>query len=553
VALGIRAQLLLVLSVFLVLPWLGYEYVRELERFLRDAQEHALASTAQAVALALHDRPRLFDTPPDPIATFARERSDASADSGLPPPASPEIEQIVQGLSRANGRIWVIDRDLVVLARAGSVNRAPLPDDVPSGAIARLFDAIEQLALHPLYARLLTQPTDDFRDLAAARGPLRGRDVEGALAGILTTDRRTTPDGRAVIVSAAQPIWVGDAVRGAVVVEETTNAVLAERNRAFERLFNIVLGVLLVSSLALTLFASRLSGRIRRLRDDAERAIDAQGRARTPLASADFASREAGDEIGDLARSFGSALSRVAQYAAYQEAMAGRLAHELRTPIAVVKSSLENLHDASLPGESRVYIDRARSGLARLSAILTRMTEATRLEAALRDAERERFDVAAVVSGCIEGYRLAYPDVPIAYVPPLQSLPVEGAPDLCAQMLDKLVANAVEFRTGGAVEVALAPDAGVAQLSVSDQGPPLPAEMAGRLFDSMVSMRAPDARKSTTEAPHLGLGLYIVRLIAEFHGGRADAADRPDGQGVVVTVTLPLQQPAAALPAPGAP
>ena len=61
IALGIRAQLLLVLTVFLAIPWLGYEYVRELERFLRDAQQKTLAGTAQAVATALHDRPRLFD------------------------------------------------------------------------------------------------------------------------------------------------------------------------------------------------------------------------------------------------------------------------------------------------------------------------------------------------------------------------------------------------------------------------------------------------------------------------------------------------------------
>ena len=59
IALGIRAQLLLVLMVFLTIPWLGYEYVRELERFLRDAQQKTLAGTAQAVATALHDRPRL--------------------------------------------------------------------------------------------------------------------------------------------------------------------------------------------------------------------------------------------------------------------------------------------------------------------------------------------------------------------------------------------------------------------------------------------------------------------------------------------------------------
>ena len=85
VALGIRAQLLLVLTVFLAIPWLGYEYVRELERFLRDAQEKTLAGTAQAVATALHDRPRLFDTPAAPRESLVVERSQAAtvADLGL--------------------------------------------------------------------------------------------------------------------------------------------------------------------------------------------------------------------------------------------------------------------------------------------------------------------------------------------------------------------------------------------------------------------------------------------------------------------------------------
>src|SRR2546423_6090462 len=75
IALGIRAQLLLVLTVFLAIPWLGYEYVRELERFLRDAQEKTLAGTAQAVATALHDRPRLFDAPASPRESLVVERA----------------------------------------------------------------------------------------------------------------------------------------------------------------------------------------------------------------------------------------------------------------------------------------------------------------------------------------------------------------------------------------------------------------------------------------------------------------------------------------------
>ena len=86
-ALGIRAQLLLVLTVFLALPWLGYEYVREIERFLRDAQERTLAGTAQAVAIALHERPRLFAAPADPIASFARERAEEAGSDRLPPPS----------------------------------------------------------------------------------------------------------------------------------------------------------------------------------------------------------------------------------------------------------------------------------------------------------------------------------------------------------------------------------------------------------------------------------------------------------------------------------
>src|SRR5450755_167473 len=113
IALGIRAQLLLVLTVFLAIPWLGYEYVRELERFLRDAQEKTLAGTAQAVATALHDRPRLFDAPAAPRESLIVERSqapkpaDAAALSSAPRVDSSaggggpaEIAQIVQGLSR---------------------------------------------------------------------------------------------------------------------------------------------------------------------------------------------------------------------------------------------------------------------------------------------------------------------------------------------------------------------------------------------------------------------------------------------------------------------
>ena len=535
IALGIRAQLLLALTVFLVMPFLGYEYVREIERFLRDAQEQALAGTAHALAAALHDRPRLFDLTPLPLDSLPAERDTGMGNA--PPAATPhpaavaEIAQILHGLSRTPARIWVIDRDLRVLARSGSLNQAaPAPEPEPSG-LARVWRSIEAVALRPIYLRVLQQPAENFGDDRTETALGQSREVTGALAGVLTIDRRATPDGRAQIVAAAQPVWVGDQVRGAVIVEETTNAVLAERNRAFERLFNIVLAALLVGSLVLTAFASVLTWRIRRLRDDAEAAIDAHGRVKGALAES-----RAGDEIGDLSRSLSAVLSRLARYASYQENMASRLSHELRTPVAVVRSSLDNLNLQEVPDAARVYIERAHEGINRLAAILTRMTEATRLEGSLADAERARIELGKLVAACVEGYRTAYPGRRFALLVPPGDYAIDGAPDLIAQMLDKLVANADEFGVPGTpVALSLDDTPGAVRLTVGNEGPLLPEGMRDRLFDSMVSVRAPTGGAT----PHLGLGLYIVRLVAEFHGGTVRAENRADGGGVEIAVTLP--------------
>src|SRR6185436_2368546 len=114
---------------------------------------------------------------------------------------------------------------------------------------------------------------------------------------------------------------------------------------------------------------------------------DSQGRVRKLIAGS-----RAADEIGDLSRGFSTVLDRLAQYNQYLESMAGRLSHELRTPVAVVRSSLENLAlDPSGP-DAGVYLARAEEGLRRLDNILTRMTEATRLEQLVRQGERETFD-----------------------------------------------------------------------------------------------------------------------------------------------------------------
>jgi len=244
---------------------------------------------------------------------------------------------------------------------------------------------------------------------------------------------------------------------------------------------------------------------------------------------------DAADEIGDLSRSFSTVLGRLARYNAYLEALAGRLSHELRTPVAVVRSSLENLHAARTPEETRTYVARAEEGLARLGTILSRMTEASRLEQSLSAAARERFDAAAVVRGCVEGYRLAYAPGAFEVTVPAEPVPVLGAPDLLAQMLDKLVENAVDFATSGTViRIHLTSEEEKILIRIENQGPSLPASIRESLFDSMVSLRS----EHSGAVPHLGLGLYIARLIAEFHGGALHAENLAGGRGVVFEASL---------------
>lgn len=526
---SLRSKLALVALVLLVLPWAGWMYVREMERFLLAAQQEALAATARAVATALHERPKLLAyraaSPSDPREEAERElRRLTGGVLGEEAPtraagADAEIAAILKGLERASSRIWVVSREYRVLALTGSLKR---PDAPALNALQRAL------------GWLIEQPTEEFDEAVAEDAVAAGREVTAALQGAAATRTRNTRDGRAVVVSAAHPIWVGDEVHGAVVVEETTNRIASLRNQALERLLGATFAAFALVAAVLLWFAARISSRIRRLADEAEAAIDARGRV-TRLTTASGAS----DEIGDLSRSFSTVLGRLARYNAYLEALAGRLSHELRTPVAVVRSSLENLHAARTAEETRTYVARAEEGLGRLSTILSRMTEASRLEQGLSAAQRERFDAVQVVRGCVEGYRLAYAGpgsgLPRTFELSLPDAPVtlDGAPDLLAQMLDKLVENAADFVVDGtAIRVSLAADG---TLRVENHGPELPESIRESLFDSMVSLRG----EGRGAVPHLGLGLYIARLIAEFHGGALRAENLPGGGGVAFEARLP--------------
>ena len=430
---------------------------------------------------------------------------------------SPVLESAASGYVQPGLRLVVTDRAGWRLASAGDLAR-DVPEGHGGGAISGWMRMAYDALLESSDEAILAEPDPTGRERQAyVREALEGRPA--------TSWFRSERSGQAV-VAVAQPVWSGNVQTGTVVLQQGTDAILSLTNRALTRLMNVTVVATLVVGAALLGYATWLSYRIRRLSSAALEALDGDP-ARTELPSS-----RAVDEIGDLSRSFSSVLKQLGEYNEYLRTLASKLSHEMRTPLTIVMSSLENLEQERLDPEAAQYTARARGGALRLQKILGAMSEASRVEQLIENAEPERFDLHAVLRATMDAYADAWPGRRFRYEGTGGVALVDGSPELIVQMLDKLVDNAVDFsRTDDMISVRLALKDRQAVISVHNPGPPLPAKMRSQLFDSMVSVRGENADR------HLGLGLFIARLIAVGHRGTIGAFDA-DG-GATFEVRLP--------------
>lgn len=401
------------------------------------------------------------------------------------------------------------------LASAGDVG---LPARERGGIGMRLVRLAYLSLVEPGQEALLAEPD--------ASGQERQPFIEKALQGTSSVDWFRSADSGDAIVAAAEPVMAGNKVIGALVLQQGTDAILSLRNQGLARLVYVTVIATLVAAIALLGYATWLSRRIRRLSIAAENALENDELRKTLPSALDS------DEVGDLSRSFSYVLRQLGDYNEYLRSLASKLSHELRTPLAIVTSSLENLEHEPLNAASADYAARAKDGADRLRRILTAMSEASRVEELMQHVEPEDFDLVTVLRSTVAAYRDVYPMRQFDLATELKTAPMRGSPELLIQMLDKLVDNATDFSgDGDTVGIELRRDSGHLRITVSNPGPPLPEHMRSQLFDSMVSVRSSDGGR------HLGLGLYVARLIAEGHGGSI-SADNIDG-GVQLTVLLP--------------
>ncbi len=430
--------------------------------------------------------------------------------------ARPELADLLTALAPPHARLRLFEPEGWRLAEAGNLD-APAPvAGVP--------------AWRRLLYRWLLMAEDEVRDPARLDGARsEAPELWQALSGVPATAWRRDDFGQRQWLSAAVPVAIGAETRAVLVLERENDAALQLADRALTGLLWTTLLALLGAGGVVFAFATRLGWRIRRLRDAAEQALDRDGRVRG------FPASSARDEIGDLSRSFARLVEAVGQQTDYLRGLAGTLSHELNTPIAIVRSSLDNLDQSRLSADAATYVERARSGAERLDRLVRALSEASRLERAMASTEAEDFDLRALLAASAEAYRPLLAPRRLDLLLPPQPLRLHGAPDLISQALDKLFDNARGFcPEDGWLRLTLEARPDGALLRLANSGPTLPPGPAARLFESLVSLRP----RSAEAGLHLGFGLAVVRLVARLHQGEAEAHNLPGGEGVEFSLRL---------------
>ena len=257
---------------------------------------------------------------------------------------------------------------------------------------------------------------------------------------------------------------------------------------------------------------------------------------RRPDALAPLSERALPDELQPLVASLNGLLDRLSSAIASQRRFTADAAHELRTPLAALKLQLDLARRASEPHEVAAAFDDLEAGVARASHVVEQLMTLARVEPEAMAQTRTECDIVALAKDAIVA-RAALAadksiDLGLARETPAV---VTGDPASLGILLSNLIDNALRYTPrGGRIDVSVERDEDGVTLSVADTGPGIPAEARERVFDRFY-------RGDDNAEPGSGLGLSIVRRIADAHHASISLDAAGEGSGLVVSVHFPRE------------
>lgn len=362
------------------------------------------------------------------------------------------------------------------------------------------------------------------RDSAAA-----WPEVGEALAGRIADRLRRAPD-RTIIITTAAPAGAGTALQLTFDTRDITKLVRRERST----LGLVFLGVLALSLVFSNFLANTIVRPLRLLAASAQRVR--LGRAREVTVPR-FATRR--DEIGQLARALSDMTNALRARIDATEAFAADVAHEIKNPLASLRSAVDSLEAARNKTQTGQLLAVIRDDVARIARLITDISDASRLDAELSRTRFERIDFGELAGGLVRAYDTAgLPrGVQLAYArPEAATCFVMGEGDRLEQVVRNLVDNAISFSPDdGLVVVTVVHAEAHVLLRVDDAGPGIPPANRDDIFRRFYSERP----VGEDFGRHSGLGLAIVRTIVEAHDGHVEVDDVESWGGARFIVYLP--------------
>ena len=402
------------------------------------------------------------------------------------------------------------------------------------------FDQIEDDTWQQDFARWL----DEAIDRIVSADPIPDYvEQEDAVADDWEILRRTREEGltqtelaraedRTPVITAAAPVGLNGST-----LMTTRNAVdITNSVRAARTTLGMAIGVALLASILLSLFLARtiisplrtLSGAAQKVRLGRDRDVEVP---RLP---------ERMDEIGLLARAVSDMTAALRSRIDAVESFAADVAHEIKNPLASLRSAIESLPRVEDPETRAQLTEIATHDVRRIDRLVTEISDASRIDAEMSRTRFEQVDLVALADAIIGSRedRAENEGRQIAFSAPTYPVHVAGVPARLERVIENLLDNAVSFSPpDGRITLSIADHDDWVTLEVLDEGPGIPDGSRERVFQRFHSVRPEEEDFGN----HSGLGLAIARSIAEAHDGTLTAHGRPDGEpGACLHLELPI-------------